>query len=648
MPKISLKELLKVVKTEKYDSVLETLKEAITADPASAYGEVRLYPRSRSLMPRGQMLTMLLLMKPFASFPELPLTADFILPDYSKVGSFDKYFDRVIQLFHATYPDSYNSKIKYDLMDSISYSLNELTKFSAATMLVAEGPTVSIKDILDVGKTHPEFKEAIEFTHETHTSHLENIQERIKLQDQNNKVAVDAIIDSGCQFSKLIKSGGGVNINQLGEVVTVVGYKPDIAGRVISRPVDSSFFRGITSIQDFYTDATGARKALNTSKMQVRQSGYLNRKISVLTEDARIDDVDDCGTKHYLRITIQDEDMLKLYVNRICIIEGVEKVITPEDKHLIGVQLLVRSPITCACPGDHVCHKCYGRLSLINSGLNIGTVANLIFTEPITQKLLSTKHLLKAKVDMKWSEDFLKTFVVDGNNLTPKQADLQIHIDSEDLRTRDYNVNRYSTRRFYILNKKGERHYFESPVTLMIPDREITSIQEFYDEAIDGYTYSLADLSDADYLFSFIIRNTGVADPLLQIKDSLEKRYIVNKDLEGDLHKFTQHLMELLVKSGTYVQAVHVEVIISCLTQMLKGTDRLKDEAPLVPGEDYRILNIDDAIYHSPSPIKSFMYQQNIRQLETDTFNGLFEKKGESEFDRLFIRPRHYETKEVE
>lgn len=82
MPKISLKELLKVVKTEKYDSVLETLKEAITADPASAYGDVRLYPRSRSLMPRGQMLTMLLLMKPFASFPELPLTADFILPDY--------------------------------------------------------------------------------------------------------------------------------------------------------------------------------------------------------------------------------------------------------------------------------------------------------------------------------------------------------------------------------------------------------------------------------------------------------------------------------------------------------------------------------------------------------------------------------------
>lgn len=256
--------------------------------------------------------------------------------------------------------------------------------------------------------------------------------------------------------------------------------------------------------------------------------------------------------------------------------------------------------------------------------------------------------LLKAKVDMKWSEDFLKTFVVDGNNLTPKQADLQIHIDSEDLRTRDYNVNRYSTRRFYILDKKGERQYFESPVTLMIPDREITSIQEFYDEAIDGYTYSLADLSDADYLFSFIIRNTGVADPLLQIKDSLEKRYIVNKDLEGDLHKFTQHLMELLVKSGTYVQAVHVEVIISCLTQMLKGTDRLKDETPLVPGEDYRILNIDDAIYHSPSPIKSFMYQQNIRQLETDTFNGLFEKNGESEFDRLFIRPRHYETKEVE
>ena len=54
------------------------------------------------------------------------------------------------------------------------------------------------------------------------------------------------------------------------------------------------------------------------------------------------------------------------------------------------------------------------------------------------------------------------------------------------------------------------------------------------------------------------------------------------------------------------------------------------------PDGSYLIRKISDAIYYSNSPVKSFMYQLNAKQIQTD-FNDLFSKRGTSEFDRLFL-----------
>src|SRR5699024_6218954 len=146
--------------------------------------------------------------------------------------------------------------------------------------------------------------------------------------------------------------------------------------------IDTSFFRGISDIEDFMTDALGARKALDMSKMQVRKSGYLNRKISILTEDIRLDpDIKDCGTKHFMEFKISSKVMFKLLIDRYYEMDGKTKVITNKDTYLIGSTINLRSPITCALKNETVCKTCYGNLSKINMGLNIGTIANLIFTE---------------------------------------------------------------------------------------------------------------------------------------------------------------------------------------------------------------------------------------------------------------------------
>lgn len=650
MPKISIKEVTKVVHDDNYYyEKKDELKNDISNDVLNISKEVSLFKDSITSMSTGNMYTMLTLLKAFNTFKGMKIEKEDILLDYSNVGNYDDFFDRVINKFHDTFDDSY-SEIE-TLMEDISFSINQLAIFSAKNVLLEVGPTISIKDILDIGKRNPEFYETLDFTHEEFTNEFDNMAEKIRIQDANKDRAL-AIIknDKKSQFSRLLKSNSGININQLAEVINCIGYKPDLRGMVVPTPIDTSFFRGITKVQDYYTDALGARKALITSKLQVRQSGYLNRKISILTQDVKIDpDIKDCGTKQYMPLKITSEDMFKLLIGRYHNTTNGEEIIDKEDTYLIGTTIQLRSPITCALGGDHICRKCYGKLSKVNSKLNVGTLANLIFTEPMTQKLLSTKHLLKVKVDIKWDDVFFKYFHIDSNIIIPIDNELEIYIDEEDIIINEnYNTNRYRTKRFYVIDE-DERVYLDSPVPLVIQDNEINDIENYFDINEEAYKFSLENLYGADYLFSVVIKNTGIADPLLEMKDGLDKNYKMNKIHEQNIYSYFQDMIELLIKSNTYVTSVHIEVILRCMTKF-KDRAILKDEDINITEIDfnnscedkvlrkyYTMYSINDAIYHSESPVKALMYQQVVKQLTTDSFNNLFNKRDESEFDRLFL-----------
>ena len=581
----------------------------------------------------GSLLTLLYLSRPLVDF-KIPITNDLIFT-YSNIDDFDGYYDKVIDIVRSGYMDE---ELKSILSQGIKWGLDELSIFACEHVLTPIGVSMSTYDITDLADENEEFRKTTLFTHAKDTAHLINIQDKIASQNENNKKAVTEIVNykKNNNMKILLKSGSGINKNQLGEVINNIGFKPDIRGKVITTPVDSSFSRGLTTLEDFNTDAIGARKALITSKTQVRQSGYLNRKISVLTEDARIVNVDDCGTKHYLTVTISDKTFLRMYENRYRIDEtGELKIIKLSDSWLIGKTIQVRSPITCACKSNDVCKTCYGDLWKINIGKNIGTIANLILTEPMTQKLLSTKHLLKVEVkDFDWDKEFEKYFVIDKNYIIPKDVSQVVYIYKDDLNEREtFNVNRYNTERIYLKDKKGEPIIIKSPVRLTLPDSEFNSIDEFYIDDEESYKITLSDMNDIDYMFSMEINNTGIADPLLKIKDMMEKAQILREVYMNSYNMVTQKINDLLIESSTFISAVHVEVIVSCMTFFYMAKEFLLDEEMDIP---VSILNINDSIYHSESPIKSLMYQYIVKQLKTDSFNRLFDKDGASEFDRFF------------
>ena len=73
---------------------------------------------------------------------------------------------------------------------------------------------------------------------------------------------------------------------------------------------------------------------------------------------------------------------------------------------------------------------CYGReLSAVNKDINTGLSGTLKLTEPLTQRLLSAKHLLSTKTDkVEWGDSFKEVFTVnmDAIYFAP-EADCSVH-----------------------------------------------------------------------------------------------------------------------------------------------------------------------------------------------------------------------------
>lgn len=623
-----------ILSDEIYMNKIKSLENEIKEDVHNSELIDEDMPNSK--ISKGPLLTMLCLAKPLNEFKE-PLRKELLFP-YHEIDKFNDYFDSVIEIISEKYT---GIEEQMKLNQSISWALDELSIFSSNNVILQRGITVNPFNITNLSKKNDVFRETLHYRHKDNVDgeiSIVDIEDLIKDQERNQRLSKEQILeDEGNPIRILFKAGSGINENQFAEVVNVIGFKPDIRGKVITDPIDTSFAEGLKTVRDYYTNATGGRKALITSKTQVRQSGYLNRKITVLTEDLRIDlNTDDCKNHEYVYINIIDKDHLKLFEDRYWVTnpsdegEHILKRITSDNEDLIGKTIAIKSPITCGLKkkGNHICKKCYGDLWKTNLTKNIGTIANLILTEPMTQKLLSTKHLLKVAVkNFEWSNEFKDNFIISGSKIIPIDISEKIYIDEADIYEREnYNVNRYTTDKFYIIDQKTkEKIYIEAPVRLILPDKYFQDISIFYNQEIEAYEYSLSDLNDdCDHIFTITVNNSGVAEPLLRIKNGLENNYYIQKDCNEDYNESLQGFLKLLIESKTKIQSIHLECILSCMTVFDKEGN-------------HRIYNISDAIYYSNSPVKSFMYQYNAKQLETDSFNDLLNKTGNSEFDRLFI-----------
>ena len=235
--------------------------------------------------------------------------------------------------------------------------------------------------------------------------------------------------NAGIGLYMMATSGAKGNIAQIKQMAGMRGLMSDPHGRIIERPIKSSFREGL-SVLEYFISTHGARKGLTDTALRTADSGYMTRRLIDVAQELIILE-EDCGTLEGLQIAVNpppppshQERQLPPFIDRAKSRYAAEAFADPntgeiivERNELLTLEVLqriealakvedgkeapemlcvtVRSPIRCEAERG-LCRMCYG-LSLatwkpIMIGEAVGIIAAQSIGEPGTQLTMRTFH----------------------------------------------------------------------------------------------------------------------------------------------------------------------------------------------------------------------------------------------------------------
>ena len=208
-------------------------------------------------------------------------------------------------------------------------------------------------------------------------------------------------------------SGAKGNIAQIKQMAGMRGLMSDPKGRIIDRPIKSSFREGLT-VLEYFISTHGSRKGMADTALRTADSGYLTRRLIDVAQEVIVL-IEDCETTGGIWIEDVAEDTLTTpFSERIrsrVLAAPVADPATGEiltdrnewvnDEELEKLQqanvtgVLARSPLTCEARRG-LCRMCYG-ISLATMrpamlGEAVGIIAAQSIGEPGTQLTMRTFH----------------------------------------------------------------------------------------------------------------------------------------------------------------------------------------------------------------------------------------------------------------
>lgn len=529
---------------------------------------------------------------------------DFLF-DASNTSEINQYYDII-----------YNELIDYDGIKNIIFeNLSELTALSSKFV----NGTISLYSICKMYSNVEEFRNALNYKVDKYS---EDIPGMIKAIKKNINVIEDLMVSIDSEYRTMILSGSGFNMKQASQIFNVVGPKPDIFGNIHPIAITSNYLNGLKSVAEYFINADGARKALITNFSAVKESGYLTRILSMLCVDTKLSKVKRCNTKisNLPNITIRDKKVLKMYQNRYFWNEEINDYeMLGYNEEYIGKTFKFASPSTCSCK-DGVCQTCYGNLSKTNKE-NIGLIAVLLLTEILTQRLLSTKHLLEANSrEIEWQEDILRMFDINNNKM--------YMIDSE-IKLKDILITKLNERTGEIYQITIGKLLIDLPVPIFI-NGEVYKYEQI-DVDTEEYCISYEGEDDISkinkYLFTFSLKNKELSEPLHAIKDLINTDEITERNIEENIN----HFIELIEKANIYLSSEHMEIIIR---ELVFTKDRRTFELDDIPSyEMYRASkkvikgNVTKAILFERLKEQLLNYETYIRENEDSMLDFLLYKE---------------------
>lgn len=251
--------------------------------------------------------------------------------------------------------------------------------------------SISILDFMDI-HFHPRVKEI-----------NDSLKEKIYLSNDDITKGHDDILDILSNDDTLINNPVAraakhklVNPGQIMQCISARGFVTDVDNHRFPHPIRSGYVEGMKSFGEYATESRTATASEFMTATPMQQSEYLNRLLQMSTSVVKRVHPEDCGSKDSTVIVtdtsskIRDMDGMHYFDN-----DGVEHVIKPDDKHLVGRALKLRTIFTCKHPDRYgVCASCYGDLAynLVLTD-NAGHTSAVELQSQQTQVLMSFKHL---------------------------------------------------------------------------------------------------------------------------------------------------------------------------------------------------------------------------------------------------------------
>ena len=314
-------------------------------------------------------------------------------------------------LFKAMYDTVYKVN-KYLVRDIIEYAID-----------------VEIQDILEIqfdqelleaiAKASVEkSQDAIEHTYKT----LDNIFHTRKYKDN---------------LMTMLYLSGAVSKDQIKQLLGSRGYLTELDSKLFKEPMTNSFALGFKNMYDAAIESRAGAKAQYLSSKAIQDSEYANREVQLFTMVVERIQREPCKHPTYVEFLVRPPEYndngklihggdLKNLIGKYYLDPetGEEKVITGNEKHLIGKTIEIRSGVYCSCSDKKaICSKCLGEIShSILNRENLGNIVSAFVNAKKSQSLLSAKHLLKSATTTPLELDSTVTdfFILKKEKLYPR------------------------------------------------------------------------------------------------------------------------------------------------------------------------------------------------------------------------------------
>ena len=350
--------------------------------------------------------------------------------------------------------------------------------------------------------------------------------------------------------------------------------------------------------------------------------------------DVRVNpNIEDCGTKHCYHCNVHSKDRLKQIIGRHYyeIKEdgtlGTELQTVTMLSPIIGKTIALRSPITCQATdekGDCICATCYGKkLAHINSKKHAGEIATFTLTDPLTQKLLSAKHLLSTNTEViDFGDDFTDAFTINLNTVYfNENSDYNVEFAVPSNDDFDEEMEMYFVNKIKLVNNETKKVIeYTSPVELYI-NPKISFLTEDEENVIVTPKFN-------NWVFQFTVKNNELTKSLENILNLIESASHLGIT---DYSEFANKFADLLIENGLdKISSVHPELITSILIRDVETGKRLDFSQDYL--NPYKIIRVSKAVMSGPIS-KSIAFErlkEQFSNLET------YDKDEDSYIDNLF------------